>query len=195
MTRRAPLIVAIPLLAAAVQAATPAYVTDQVRVMLRAGPGDGHVVVRALSSGAEVELLEADAATGYSQVRLANGATGWIKSNNLMNEPAARVRLGAAEERAAKAEQALGQLKAEREQQGELIGRAQAIASENAALKERALALEQDLDMLRRETTALRDDTQRNWFIVGAGVLFAGMLIGLIVPKIRWRKKSRWEYL
>jgi SH3 domain protein len=195
MTRATTCLIAATLWAGIAQAATTAYVTDQMRVTLRAGPGEGHVAIRALSSGAEVELLETDAATGYSQVRLANGATGWIKSNNLMNEPAARVRLNAAEERAAKSEQALAQMKAEREQQSELIGRAQSVASENAALKERALALEQDLDMLRRETTALRDDTQRNWFIVGAGVLLVGMLIGLIVPKIRWRRKSRWEYL
>jgi SH3 domain protein len=31
--------------------------------------------------------------------------------------------------------------------------------------------------------------------MVGAGVIILGMIIGLIIPRIRWRKKSSWDTL
>ena len=41
----------------------------------------------------------------------------------------------------------------------------------------------------------LKDRTARDWFMVGAGVVILGMIIGLIIPRIRWRKKSSWDSL
>jgi SH3 domain protein len=47
--------------------------------------------------------------------------------------------------------------------------------------------------MLDEENTSLRDRTNRDWFLAGAGVLFGGILLGLLVPKLRKRKNwSDW---
>jgi SH3 domain protein len=49
------------------------------------------------------------------------------------------------------------------------------------------------LNNVQQENENLRDRTARDWFIVGAGVVLVGIIIGLIIPKIRFRKKkSNW---
>ena len=68
-----------------------------------------------------------------------------------------------------------------------------AIDSENKDLKSRLVALERNLQTLQQENESLKDRTARDWFMLGAGVLLIGILVGLIIPRIRWRKKSSWD--
>ena len=68
-----------------------------------------------------------------------------------------------------------------------------AIDSENKDLKSRLVALERNLQTLQQENENLKDRTARDWFMVGAGVVLIGILVGLIIPRIRWRKKSSWD--
>ena len=68
-----------------------------------------------------------------------------------------------------------------------------AIDSENKDLKSRLVALERNLQTLQQENENLKDRTARDWFMVGAGVVLIGILAGLIIPRIRWRKKSSWD--
>jgi SH3 domain protein len=68
-----------------------------------------------------------------------------------------------------------------------------AIDSENKDLKSRLVALERNLQTLQQENENLKDRTARDWFMVGAGVVLLGIIAGLIIPRIRWRKKSSWD--
>jgi SH3 domain protein len=68
-----------------------------------------------------------------------------------------------------------------------------AIDSENKELKGRVVSLERQLQILQQENEGLRDRTARDWFLVGAGVVLLGIIVGLIIPRIRWRKKSSWD--
>jgi SH3 domain protein len=64
--------------------------------------------------------------------------------------------------------------------------------NQNRELKQQNVSLEKELQLLQQENQVLKDRSQREWFIAGAGVLLGGMLLGLILPKLRWRKKSGW---
>jgi len=68
-----------------------------------------------------------------------------------------------------------------------------AIYSENDQLKGRITQLETELSQVKKENSAFKDESQRNWFMVGAGVLFGGILLGLILPRLRFRKKNSWD--
>ena len=68
-----------------------------------------------------------------------------------------------------------------------------AIDAENDELKSRIVAYERQAQTLQQENEGLKDRTARDWFMVGAGVVILGMVIGLIIPRIRWRKKSSWD--
>jgi SH3 domain protein len=49
------------------------------------------------------------------------------------------------------------------------------------------------MQTLQQENAGLKDRTARDWFMVGAGVVLLGILAGLFIPRIRWRRKSSWD--
>ncbi|MGB8144044.1 MAG: hypothetical protein WCF05_02505, partial [Chromatiaceae bacterium] len=49
---------------------------------------------------------------------------------------------------------------------------------------------------LDQETRDLKLQTNQRWFMIGAGVIGGGILIGLILPNLRFRRrKSSWGAL
>lgn len=195
------------------------YVSDRLEITLRTGTSTQHSIVRMLPSGARLQVLEVDAGTGYTRVRTADGTEGWVLSRYLMEQPAARERLSAAESRvenlsaqlaenSARLEELSGErqlLQSERdgleaelaEVRAELdrIRRVSAAAVEldqvNRELRTRLAAAEQVGDVLRLEIGELKRNTRRDWFLIGAGVLVLGIILGLVLPGLR-RRRSRW---
>jgi SH3 domain protein len=196
------------------------YISDQLEVTLRSGKSTSHSIIRMLRSGTPVEVLDTDKDSGYTLVR-AQGKEGWVLTRYLMNRPVARDQLAEAQKKLAELElenrkmttamQALTQEKGSiekdrssmeenyRKTSQELAeikrtaSSALAIDSENKDLKSRLVALERNMQTLQQENESLKDRTARDWFMVGAGVLLLGILAGLIIPRIRWRKKSSWD--
>ncbi|MGA7801033.1 MAG: TIGR04211 family SH3 domain-containing protein [Gammaproteobacteria bacterium] len=207
----------------AIAQAETRYVSDQLQVTLRTGTSTSHSIVRMLTSGTALQVLQTDPQTGYTQVQTPDGTEGWVLTRFLMNTPSARDQLAAAQKKAAQLAQqdhqqasTLGDLKSRNEdltqqvaklkdqngqitQQLEEIRRtassALAIDSENKKLKGEMLSLQRDLQSVRQENEVLKDRTARDWFVVGAGVIILGIIIGLILPRIRMRKRSSWDSL
>ena len=197
------------------------YVSDTLEITMRSGKGTSYGITRMLRSGTQVEVLEVDKKSGYTQVRTKTGKTGWVLSRFLMKTPAARDRLAAAEKQLAelelenrKIETAMTALKDEKAKLSKNLGSldtesrkvsqelaeirrtassALAIDSENKELKGRVVALERQLQTVQQENEGLKDRTARDWFMVGAAVVLLGIIVGLIIPRIRWRKKSSWD--
>ena len=51
------------------------------------------------------------------------------------------------------------------------------------------LQLKAELQLSENNTQIQKDTSSRNWFIVGAIVLFFGMMIGFIIPNLLKRKR------
>ena len=60
---------------------------------------------------------------------------------------------------------------------------------ENEKLIQESLQLKAELQLAENNTQIQRDSSSRNWFIVGAIVLFFGMVIGFILPGLFNRKR------
>jgi SH3 domain protein len=204
-------------------AAETRYVSDRLEIQMRTGKGTEYRILRMLPSGTPLEILEVDQENGYAKVRTPSGVEGWVLDRFLMSGRAARDLLADAEKKLARLElenrklkssldelqDAKGSTDKERAQLGkenrklnqelEEIRRtassALAIDAENKDLKSKIIAYERKLQSLQQENEGLRDRTARDWFMVGAGVVILGMIIGLIIPRIRWRKKSSWDTL
>lgn len=207
-------------LAASAAGAETRYVSDQLEITLRTGTSTQNAIVRMLPSGTRLETLEVDEASGYTRVRGPNGVEGWVLTRYLMNQPASRDQLAAANSRVesltARVAELSGEvetLRAERDALGaersgldaelgdvqaelERIRRASASALEldkaNRELRTRLAAAEQAGDGLRAEISELKRNTQRDWFLAGAGVLVLGLILGLVLPRMRVRRRSGW---
>ncbi|MGI9336857.1 MAG: TIGR04211 family SH3 domain-containing protein [Gammaproteobacteria bacterium] len=197
------------------------YVTDAFKLEARSGPSTRHKIVKILESGMEVEVLgERD---DYSRIRLKDGTTAFMLTRYLTPEPSARSRLeraltdlGAEQAKnealsAERREQHLATERSELERKqlreerdtlaAELDGIKQTAASaieirdENQALSKQVDELRGELESVLAKNRALSDTTSQSWFIAGGGVLFAGILMGLIIPKIRWQRRRGWNEL
>jgi SH3 domain protein len=197
------------------------YVSDTLEITMRSGKGTNFGIIRMLRSGTSVTVLEVDKKTGYSQIRTKSGKVGWVLSRFLMKGQAARDRLATAEKKLAEIElenskmgttmAALTQEKAVLQTQlSKLDGESRnvsqelteikrtassalAIDTENKDLKSRLVSLERRIQTVQQENEGLKDRTARDWFMVGAAVVLLGIIVGLIIPRIRFRKKSSWD--
>ena len=195
------------------------YVSDQIRITLRTGQGSNYQIIKTLNSGTKLDVLEITD-TGYAHVRLEDGVEGWIRSQYLSEEPIARIVLDSAQkqldrlkEQNARLREEAGNLRktnktlqAERSELSknlegankdltrlsEVAAKPILLDKENRDLQQRNIAQEKQLQMMDQEIQVLKDRSQREWFMAGAGVLLSGVLFGLLIPKVRWKKKSSW---
>ena len=68
-----------------------------------------------------------------------------------------------------------------------------AIDSQNDELQEKLTNAEINIDQLTEELQGLRNQTNRTWFVTGALVLLGGIVLGLILPRLRWQRRSRYD--
>src|SRR5579872_2169427 len=85
-------LLAVPLLAAA--EGRPAYISDDVSVVIRDRPDNNAATVGSLKSGAHVTVLETLGPDSFARIRTEDGREGWITARYLAEQPAAREQLG-----------------------------------------------------------------------------------------------------
>ena len=190
------------LVAGEVSIAATKYVTDEFEIMLRTGQSTQHEIRRQVKSGTPLEVLrESD---GYTNVRMPNGVEGWVLTRYLMNQPSGRDRLATLEKRHEKLKTKFDQAVAEEKAaMGKEIKRLQDIAKrplelqrENDQLKAQ-LAEEKDrYDKLATESEVLKSPLKdRQWFVSGALVVIGSMIFGIILTRIPWQRKKKWNQL
>lgn len=212
-------VVAIILAAQPAVAATM-YISDELTVPVRSGPSNEYRIVhRGLTSGTRMEVLEEDESSGFSRIRTTSGTEGWIRSQYLVSEPIARLKLASAQEslRRARAELAAEQKKVQeltqttRQQssanntnqqqieqlQAELaeIKRISADAIEthnsNLKLEENNARLQEELDDLAESYARLQNDAENQMLMIGGGLIFLGLIAGVAI-KAR-PQRSAWS--
>jgi len=197
------------------------YVSDELVITLRAGAGEQYKILRTLPSGTRLAVLETSDDKVYSRVRTARGNEGWVRNQYLVNTPVARLLLSDAQKRLATLEQQYNTLKQEhaalldsskstRQQRDQLDSQHQALEQElthlrkvaarplelegeNSRLRDETIELKNRLRLAEEKSQTLEDSSERQWFAVGAAVLFFGIIMGLILPKLRSRKRGVWS--
>lgn len=191
------------------QAEPVRYVSDQLKIPMRTGQSDRHKILRFPKSGDALTVLETNEETGFSHVRTQSGKEGWVMSKDLMNIPSARNRLAVAEEKMSRLreiEKQMTALESERNQLNSqnvhlnkqlaeirrVSSNAIQISEENETLRTKTIEMERNIQLLQQENDSLQDRSYRNWFMTGAAVVIVSMLFGILLTRIRWRKKSSW---
>lgn len=203
-------------------AETARYVSDELEITMRTGQGVKFGIVKMLQSGTKLDLLETDPA-GYSKVRTDSGVEGWVLTRYLSNSASARNQLVASQQKLANLELELAKTKEEiqaltsqntdassenmtlKETAQRLTkelddlrrtaSSAVALDNENRLLKEKLQQIDHDMQSIVIENSALKNNAAKSWFLIGAAVLFGGIILGLILPRLRFQRKSGWGNL
>jgi len=201
-------------------AETVRYVTDKLEIPLRSGQGTQFGIRKMLPSGSKLEVLEIDPA-GYSNVRTAKGTDGWVLTRYLSNTGSAKDRLAASEQKVvnleldlAKANEELQTLSTNNNLSGSenislkkdtqrltkelddlhrTASSAVALQNNNRKLREELQQIEHQIQSLIIENSGLKESDTKFWFLIGAAVLLAGILLGIILPRLRFQKKNSWN--
>ncbi len=203
------LVLFIIFLASSVNAETFVYITDQVDIPIRSEKSLGNTIIRLLPSGTKLSVLQITE-DGWTEVKYQD-TIGWISSRYLSNNISAREELKQANTvinenqlLITKHETELKELnkqllilnnknkellikssksEAEKTHIEQIYQDALKLEHENEKLNQEQLQLKTELQLAQNNSQIERDTSQRNWFIVGALVLFFGIVIGFIMPK------------
>ncbi|MBK1620111.1 hypothetical protein CKO42_17015 [Lamprobacter modestohalophilus] len=198
------------------------YVTDQYDFNLRSGESTRYKILRQLPSGTPLTILSVNQESGYARVRTDEGLTGYILLNYLQNEPAARSELESMRAKLAALQQEPDKLAAQlstlqndydalttdaemlkrdkQDLEAELAEIRHAatnaiqIDRERHELQQQVSTLLLQVDQLEHRNLELSNKTRQHWFLIGAAVVAGGILIGLILPSLRLRRRrSAWH--
>lgn len=200
------------------------YITDQFKVTMRSGESSTHKILRMLPSGQKVELISSNESSGYSRVQTEDGKQGYVLTRQLMDIPSARDRLVSAEQRLQELQQEPGKLsaqlaklqqehsalqgayqdlngaKAKLDEELDTIRRTASnairISNERNELRKMVSQLTHQVEELKQENRELSNQSNQQWFLIGAGIIILGIVIGLILPHLRFqRRKNSWGSL
>lgn len=201
------------------------YVTDELSINMRTDKGNQFRIKKVLKSGTRLEILKVDP-SGYSLVRADGGVNGWVLSRFLSKTPIAREQVKRSQALAEKLQKEKQQLLEELNQfkkdktvlsQSEerllqanqklttevnklrkIAARPMQLEEDNKKLRDELLKNEAQSRLLKQEHQSLLDAREKEWFMAGAGILFGGILLGLILPKLRSnpnRRRQNWNRL
>jgi len=201
-------------------AATQKYITDEFEVTMRSGTSTANDILRLLKSGEAVSVLEEDPDTQYSFVELDDGKKGYILNRYLVSNRSSKYRLEQLEIKAAEQQEANTilqfeiknlQTDLEKEQSDGSSAKAALLATENELTRvknasQNTLSIVDENDelksivdnlvknnaILNKKNATLKDSSNMDWFIRGAGVSLAAFVLGILITRIRWRKQESW---
>jgi len=161
---------------AAPSVAQQAWVKDELRLNLRTGPGVQYRIMGVVSTGDAVQIL--DRGDGWTKIRAPELGEGWIPEGYLQPDPPAAQRLAQSEAQTAEF----------RDQFQSLTARVSELESTNQELASRDESQRAKIDTLTRENLELRAGARWPEWITGAGILSAGMIMGVLIRAVSARR-------
>jgi len=198
------------------------YVSDELVINMRSGKGNSFKIIKIIKSGTPLTILEQD--SGYTRAKTPKGVEGWVLSRFLINTPVARTLLADAQQNVTQMkekydvmESELSTIRSERDilssseakllsnketlnvelaKLQKIAARPMQLEAENDKLRNELVEIEAENRLIKQEYQTLEDNSDQEWFMTGAGVLFGGMILGLIFPKLRsGQRKANWNRL
>ena len=178
------------------------YVTENVDIYLRRGPGSQYAYSNAVKAGQKVIELEKSADGKYTRIQLPSGNSAWIESNKLKDQPSFKELVPSLEAQLAEYKDKVDN--AEKSQQNAIRDYAEklqkaeqsieSLQAKNNELEQLNKQQEMKLESMLNQVDDKRRDLIVTWFTYGGLVAGGGLLLGLILPAIipSRRKKDRW---
>lgn len=211
-----PLLTLLTLLHTPLAAQETRYISDDVFIVLHAGPGSNYRWLGKLIPGTELVEQRRSNDGNWAEVRTRRGTLGWVQAEYLASEPPAQARLPAvvrqledAQRDGAELQRNLAAAQAERDalraqldessaalqrvseelaQLRQVSGSAVETAEDNRRLVQETTALRMNLNTLRADNQRLQDRVRSSAFIDGALAVLLGVIIAVVVPRL-WPKR------
>jgi SH3 domain protein len=199
------------------------YVTDNLDLPLRSEESNKGKIVGLLRTGTPLTVLNENSKSGFSRVQLKSGMQGFISTRNTIVEPPNRTKLetttknleslqtenDALKEELTKVkasiipgsslEQSLAAERNTLDRELTELKRTAAnqiqLKNERDKLQEDIVNVKRDMEQLKLENNALKDGANQDWFLYGGLLSLVGVILGFILPKLGWRRKSSWDSL
>jgi SH3 domain protein len=178
------LVLAVLFLLPLAVAAETAYVTDNLRLGLHAAEDTSDRAFRFLESGQPMEVLTRD--RNYANVRLPDGAVGWVKTAYLVDEKPAKLIVA---ETMTERDALAAELERAREAFAEPAATIDKLNSEAADLTARLESAQKQIEELQEENASIQGIKERykgslplNW--VG-GAIIVSLIVGFL-SGLRW---------
>ena len=150
----------------------------------------------SLTPGTPFKVLKVNQRIGYARIVLDSGEIGWIPSKAISAAPLPPGLPLIADQQPPKSPEQLHEEVSRL--QTELIAVRQAasdllrIQTERDQLQSSVIALKRELESTTREKNALNEDQKQSWFMIGGGVLVTGIILGVLLPRLRVRRRNHW---
>lgn len=216
------LIFALLILFSSMATAKTQYVSDELVINMRSGKDNSYKIIKIIKSGTPLTVLKTS--SGYTQVKTPEGVVGWVLSRFLIDTPVAKTLLAKAQQDLAEMKEKFDAISSENDKVKnerdslnsseknllqnkeklnielaklrKIAARPMQLEAENDKLRNELVKIEAEMRLLKQQYQTLEDNSDQEWFMTGAGVLFGGMILGLIFPKLRsGQKKASWNRL
>jgi len=209
-------------LSSSLSAKTIQYVSDDLTIPMRSGTTTAHKILKFLNSGMALEIIEFSDDKKHALVVPVEDAsrTGWVETRLLMQDKSAREQLELAKKKIQSIKERQTEMKkqlSERQRQNSELQNIQAklenriqklqdtlsslrknasdpirIADENEQLRQQLASAKIKAEELTQENIILGDQNIKQWFMIGAVVSIGSLILGILLTRIRWKKKESW---
>ncbi|MCX7083475.1 MAG: TIGR04211 family SH3 domain-containing protein [Methylococcales bacterium] len=197
------------------------YVNDAQNLSLYDAASSHSNVIKVLPTDTALTVLDKKPKNGFINVQLTDGTEGYIKARYTKIEPpeidpkdssskamsvlqsnnvTLRAELSALKETLTPGTSLEKSLAIERDKLTRELNELKKTMSSSAQLRnerdelqERVVNVERDLQQYKLENQALKDTASQDWFLYGGLLSLFGVLLGFILPKLGWRRKSSWD--
>ena len=163
-----------------------AFISDDLFIYIHSGPGTNYRILGTVNSGEEIKVT-GEQQNDYSQIVDSKNRSAWVETKYLSNTPGLRFSIA----------ELNGKLASTEEFSQQMDSQLNTANSEISQLTEQSKQLTNELDVLKKQLATSQSklsnqdmDIKKEWFFNGAIVLFIGLVVGLIIPHISFRKKS-----
>ena len=163
------------------------YVADQIPVETRTGPTTGYRIPFWVKPGTELEILQTNAETGYTEFRDPKGRTAWIAPKYVSEQPTVHIQFEQAKSEIARLKSEFSQKES---QMMSRINQLSPLEQLNSDLQNQLAQAQTELEQSRQKAQLYQGGFNRDAFFGGAAVLLGGMFIGWIFSKFGGRRKN-----
>jgi SH3 domain protein len=198
-------------------AAQTVYISNEDYVPVRKGQGSQFSILhRGLPTGTQVTLIEND--SDWAKIRTNGGITGWVRSQYINKTPPARIRLANLQNKMTSLQSKLESISQEKTEIQKALTDTQNLLTKSEesnkktknelnsiksisasaieshqklqSLAEKMQLLQTENDILKSENESLSRSERTTFFLYGAFAVIIGVVIALIVPRLRAKKRN-----